>query len=181
MKITSIETASGHPREERTATELRQLLKAYELSGLQWTDRVVVQFKAGAHSHPVLTLNTLHAGDHLLTDYVHEQLHWWVADHPGTGPAIDDSRSLWPTVPNADAGGSRTEFSTRLHLTVCHLEHRAMEQLVGTGPAALLLDQQIHDQPSYPWIRAQVKDHGSTLDDVCTAHDLWPERLKPNL
>jgi len=175
----SIDTVSGHPREERTVAELQQLLHDYDLSGLQWTDRVVVEFKAGAHSHPVLTLNTLHTGVRLLSTYVHEQMHWWVADHPGTTPAIADSKSMWPAVPSAEDGGAQTEFSTRLHLIVCHLEHRAMEQLLGDDCADLLLKVQIHGVPSYPWIRIQVGNHGSLLDGMSSAHDLWPGRLRP--
>lgn len=175
----SIQTASGHPREERTATELAQLINDHDLSGLQWTDRVVVQFMAGAHSHPVLTVNTRHTGAGLLAVYIHEQMHWWVGEHPGLGPAIEDSKSLWPEVPDQDGGGSRTEFSTRLHLAVCHLEHRALEHLVGLSSASSLLDEQIHDSPSYPWIREQVKAHGSELDGLCSTHGLWPTSLTP--
>jgi hypothetical protein len=175
----SLETAAGHPREVRTVAELTRLLDEYELSGLQWTDRVIVQFLARSHSHPVLTLCTLYTGTHLLALYIHEQVHWWVGDHPGIGAAIDDSKALWPEVPNNDGGGAGSEFSTRLHLFVCHLEHRAMEQLVGELNADSLLEDQIHGSPSYPWIRAQVMDHAAALDRVCSAHDLWPDRLMP--
>jgi len=176
----SVETASGHPREERTVAELGRLLDDYELSGLQWTDRVIVQYKARPHSHPVLTLNTLFTGTRLLATYVHEQVHWWVGDHPGIGAAIAESKKLWPEVPGYDEGGSRSEFSTRLHLTVCHLEHRAMEQLVGDLSADSLLAEQIHGSlPGYPWVRARVRDHAAVLDRMCSAHDLWPDRLRP--
>jgi hypothetical protein len=175
----SIETASDHPREVRTVAELTRLLGEYELAGLQWTDRVIVEFRAKSHSHPVLTLNTLFTGTHLLATYVHEQVHWWVADHPGTDPAIKDSETLWPELPDHNEVGSRSGFSTRLHLIVCHLEHRAMEQLVGDLNAASLLEEQINGLPSYPWIRVQVRDHAAALDRVCSAHDLWPDRLMP--
>jgi hypothetical protein len=126
----------------------------------------------------VLTLNTLFTGTRLLATYVHEQAHWWV-DHPGIGAAIAESKMLWPEVPEYDEGGSRSEFSTRLHLTVCHLEHRAMEQLVGDLSADSLLEEPIHGSPSYPWIRAQVRDHAAVLDRMCSARVLWPDRLRP--
>jgi hypothetical protein len=144
------------------------LINDHDLSGLQWTDHVIVQFMVTAHSHPVLTMNTQHVGFRLLSTYVHEQLHWWVGEHPGLLPAMEDGRSLWPAVADQGRGGSKTEFSTRLHLIVCHLEHRAMERLVGPSVARSVLDAQIRDWPSYPWIRAQVQSSAPDLDSLCS-------------
>lgn len=172
----SVETASGHAREQRTAAELTQLLLANDLAGLQWTDKVVVEFKVRSHSHPVLTVNTLNTGDLLLATYLHEQLHWWTADHPGFGQGIHDTRAEWPTVAHAEDGGSRDEHSTRLHLIVCHLEWRAMQQVTGNERASAVLQRQIENRV-YPWVYAQVHAHNDVLDRICTERGLWPDRL----
>jgi hypothetical protein len=63
-----IETASDDPRELRTAAELRELLVTCDLTGLQWTSRVVIEHRVIPHSHPVLTFNTRAHGDHLLAN-----------------------------------------------------------------------------------------------------------------
>jgi hypothetical protein len=96
---------------------------------LEWTDRVVIQAAVRPHSHPVLTLNTRRSGDSLLAVYVHEQLHWWLADHDGIGAAIDATRERWPSTPSSEDGGARSDWSSRLHLYVCYLKHKAMDLL----------------------------------------------------
>lgn len=172
----TIETASDHPRELQTADALRELLATCDLSGLQWTSRVVVENWVIPHSHPVLTLNTRVQGDQLLAAYLHEQMHWWTAQHPGFGSAISDTRREWPSVP--DEGGAGDEHSTRLHLIVCHLERRAMERVVGRSRTTAVLRDQIHGQV-YPWVYSEIEIRQQVLDQVCTSRDLWPDRITP--
>lgn len=174
----SIEAASDNPRELGTVAELRELMVTCDLTGLQWTPRVVVQHRVIPHSHPVLTLNTRVTGDSLLATYLHEQMHWWTADHPGFGLAISDTRSEWAVVADNAAGGSRDEHSTRLHLIVCHLERRAMECVVGRSRTAAVLHDQIRDR-IYSWVYGQIEIHDRWLDQVCSERDLWPARIAP--
>lgn len=174
----AIDTATDDPRERRTADKLRDLLDRLDVSGLQWTTHVRIEHWIVPHSHPVLTLNTRVEGDDLLSTYLHEQLHWWTAEHPAFGAAVADTSALWPDVPIADAGGAADEHSTRLHLIVCHLERRAMQQVVGGERSSATLQRQIDGQV-YPWVYGQIRRHADELDRVCTVHGLWPDRLVP--
>jgi hypothetical protein len=178
VTVVAVETASDDPREARTAAELRELLTSHGLAGLQWTARVKIEHWVVPHSHPVLTLNTRNHGDELLAAYLHEQLHWWTANLPAFGPAIDDTRQVWPTVRLAEEGGADGEHSTRLHLIVCHLEWRAMQHVVGPQRASAVLRRQI-DGRVYPWVYDQVHSHERALDRLCTDRGLWPDRLTP--
>ena len=172
-----IVTASEHPREVSVAADLREQLTASDVDGLQWTSRVVIEDWAVPHSHPILTLNTRHEGDRLLTTYLHEQLHWW-GEQPQFDEAIGDTQRIWPTVPDADEGGARDEYSTRLHLLLCHLERRAMHHVVGPNRAGAVFDLQLGDGV-YPWIYRQTDTRADVLDAICSDRRLWPPRLEP--
>ncbi len=175
-----IGTASDHPRELRTATELRALLVTHDVSGLQWTSRVTIDHHAVAHSHPVLVLDTRCQGDPLLATYVHQQLHWWIATHPGLRNAIADTQQTWATVPTANGGGADSQGQTRVELIVCHLERRAMHHIIGDTRSRLLLRDQIGTGKVHPWVYAQIHIHARRLDHICTTWDLWPPRLQPD-
>jgi hypothetical protein len=172
----SVEAKTDDVREVRTRDELRDLIAINDLSGLQWTDQVLIENWVVPHSHPILTLNTRTTGDDLLATYLHEQMHWWTGAHPGIDEAISATRETWPTVPDASAGGARDESSTREHLILCHLEHRAVAMLIGEDRANSVLQRQIMDVV-YPWVYAQVHLLGPNLDEICTNRELWPTRL----
>ncbi|HTI42964.1 MAG TPA: hypothetical protein VL693_14150 [Vicinamibacterales bacterium] len=67
-----------------------------------FTRRVLIDERAIPHSHPVLTVGY---GDHdddnlLLSNFVHEQLHWWLVAHQAaTDAAIVELRQLFPGMP----------------------------------------------------------------------------------
>ncbi|RNI25238.1 hypothetical protein [Flexivirga caeni] len=172
-----IETASELPQEIATAAELRRLLRAYDLRGLEWTDRVIVRTGQPSHSHPVVTLNTRRTGDSLLATYLHEQLHWWLIDHDQAAAAIDATGATWPSTPSASDGGARSDHSTRLHLFVCFLEHRAMQLLTGPDRASDVLTTQI-DAGLYPWVRRELREQQTALSTLCDRYELWPPRLR---
>lgn len=173
-----VEAKTDHPRALRTRDELLELIATYDLSGLQWTDLVLVENWVVPHSHPLLTMNTRTTGDDLLAAYLHEQLHWWVDAQPGTAGAVDATRADWPTVPDSSEGGAKDEHSTREHLILCNLEHRALLALIGEDRADTVLRRQTTDVV-YPWVYSQISHAGPTLDRICTNHDLWPARLSP--
>ena len=83
-----VAAATSDARELASADELRALLVAHDLSGLRWTDEVIIRRGTIPHSHPTLTLNTASTGDALLSSYIHEQLLWWLDARPGTDRAI---------------------------------------------------------------------------------------------
>ncbi|MDQ2850768.1 MAG: hypothetical protein M3Y49_08540 [Actinomycetota bacterium] len=163
----------------RTATELRALLVTHDLSGLQWTSRVIIDRHGMPRSHPVLVLTTRDQGDPLLAAYVHQQLRWWTGTHPGFEGAIADTGQAWASVPISHVRGAATQAQTRTHLIVCHLERRAMHHIIGDVRSRMLLRQQITTGPVYPWVYGQIHLHGRELDRICTTWDLWPHRLKP--
>ena len=94
------------------------------------------------HSHPVLTLNTRYLDDQhtaQLATFVHEQIHWFLADHMDcakTDAALTELRVLYPTVPTELPTGARGERSTYLHLIVCTLELQALTELLGAERTA---------------------------------------------
>jgi len=90
------------PDEARTRDQLRRLLATYDVSPWIYTTSIVIDERAIPFSHPVLTLHTRHAKDDdlLLSTFIHEQLHWFLAErHDPTELAIADLRKLFPTVP----------------------------------------------------------------------------------
>src|SRR5262252_3895760 len=74
---------NGSPPEASTAEQLRGLLQRLDVAPWLFTTRVEIEARAVPHSHPVLTLNTRHLGqdDLLLSTFIHEELHWWLAAH----------------------------------------------------------------------------------------------------
>lgn len=151
-----IKTAAAHPRELRTAADLR-----------------------APRSHPVLLLDTQRGGDQLLATYMHQQMHWWAAAHPGLGDAITDTQQTWATVPTVNGGGAATEIYTRVLLIVCHLERRALHHILGDVRSRVVLRAQITTGRVHPWVYGQIQLHGRRLDQICSARRLWPDRLEP--
>jgi len=168
-----VEAATGDARELATADELRALLVAHGLAGLRWTNEVIIRRGTIPHSHPTLTLNTASTGDVLLSSYIHEQLHWWLDANPGTDHAIAATGRLWATVPSTADGGARDEYSTRLHLVLCHLERRALTEVVGADRADSVVEQQIA-RGIYPWIRHVILQCDAQLEEITEASGLWP-------
>src|SRR5262245_43386378 len=71
----------GSQGEAQTKAQLERLLKFYDLSKWIFTRSVVIDEKSIPHSHPILTLHTRHLKDDelLLSTFVHEQIHWFLA------------------------------------------------------------------------------------------------------
>ncbi len=176
-----IGTASEHPGEVRTAVELRVLLGSNDLSGLQWTSRVIIDRHGVTHSHPRLVLTPTDQGDPLLAAYVHQQMRWWTGSQPGFGGAIADTHRAWATVPTGHGGGAARDVQTRKNLIVCHLERRAMHHIIGSIRSRTLLRQQITTGQVHPWVYGQIHLRGHELDRTCSTWDLWPHRLKPGI
>jgi hypothetical protein len=95
---------------------------------------------------------------------------------PTRGMLSTSLRPVWPTVPDASAGGAKSGHSTREHLLLCYLEHQALLGLVGPDRAGATLGRKTQDVV-YPWVYSQVSLFGPALDTICTDHKLRPPRL----
>ena len=155
---------NGTPEELAVGQKLEQLVQEYSLS--KWIRTWVVHIEPGAipHSHPVLTLNTRTTDDaRVLSTFVHEQFHWWVdegtegMDFEG---AIEEFRSIYPDVPVGYPDGARSEYSTYLHLVVCHMELQALSILVGEETARQVIEGMTH----YQWIYDRVLNDGRVAE-----------------
>lgn len=167
----------GTQNEARTRDQLQRLMATYDLSPWIYTKSIVVDERAIPFSHPVLTIHTRHAKDDelLLSTFVHEQLHWFLTERPeATEQAIADLRTLFPTVPSGGTEGARDEYSTYLHLLVCHLERRADLQLFGELKTKQVMDFWATDH--YTWVYQTVVSRSRDIDRIMRDRKLIPSR-----
>jgi hypothetical protein len=146
-----IQTAHHAPREQQEKLELEQLMKKYDLSKYTFTHTVVIEERAVNHAFPVLTLNVhfLGSDDELLSSFMHEQLHWYLRDHPmQMEQALAELRRFYPRVPVGLPKGADTLYSTYVHLVDCYLEIQADRQIIGVERT----DKVIKNKPWYTWI-----------------------------
>ncbi|MGF1476374.1 MAG: alpha/beta hydrolase family protein [Geminicoccaceae bacterium] len=160
-------------RTRRAEVLLRGLLRDYELAPFLFTRRVQIGHGLIPRSHPVLTLNTRHIDqpDRFLSLFLHEQMHWFVAERPDRlEQAMAALRALWPELPNDPQQAASSPASTNLHLGINWLEWRALASLVGEDRAR----QVIATQDIYPWIYDQVLSRSDEIASVMAAAGLTP-------
>jgi len=170
-----ISLKSGSPAETQTREQLQRLLKAYDLSKWIFTKSILIDEKSIPHSHPVLTLHTRHLKDDdlLLSSFVHEQLHWFLAQKDKeTEEAIKELRALFPKVPVGFPLGSEDEESTYLHLLVNYLEYRADRELLGELRAKQVMDFWASDH--YTWVYKTVLERTRDIGNIAFKHKLIP-------
>jgi hypothetical protein len=147
----SVHLAHNSSREMQTEKTLRQVLGSYDLSKYTFTRDVMIEDRAIAHAFPVLTLNTRFADspDELLSSFIHEQLHWYLRDHPmQMQDALAQLRRFYPRVPVGGSEGAETVYSTYGHIIDCYLEIQADRQLMGEERTMAV----IRDKGHYTWI-----------------------------
>jgi len=169
----SVTTAHDTEGENRTRAQLARLLGAYDLDMWIFTTVVVIDERAIPHSHPVLTLHTRHIDNdlHLLSTFVHEEIHWHlVAKGDQTQAAITELMKVFPSAPTGGAEGARDAESTYLHLIVNYLEFQAMKELLGDRQAKEVFDFWATDH--YTWIYRTVLSDEERLGKVVTRHGL---------
>jgi hypothetical protein len=172
--VVRFETASGADDEVR----LKQIAETviftkYDLARWAYTDRVIIQSDAIPHSHPVLTLGTMFTVRSLagfVSTYLHEQLHWYVSDHPGTFKAMDDLKAMYPAVPGRDGGGANDEPSAYLHLIVNWLELAALR--IAAPDEAGDVIKELLASPVYPWIYREVTENAEAIEQTLRQHGL---------
>jgi hypothetical protein len=146
-----IQTRHRSARELQEKVELEQLLKKYDVSKYTFTHTVVIEERAMNHAFPVLTLNVhfLGSDDELLSSFLHEQFHWYLAQHRlAMEDAVRRLKEMYPHAPVGLPEGADTEYSTYGHLIDCYLEIQADRTLIGSDRTA----QVIKNKPWYTWI-----------------------------
>jgi hypothetical protein len=169
------------PAERNTQAAIESLLQAYDFDGLLFTTETAIDEAAFPHSHPVLTLNTVHADNprRLLAEFVHEQLHWFEEAHAERRDRlIERTFDLYATVPSMPPEGAATETSTRLHLLVCYWEYQALKCLLGTRAAREVIEALARHH--YRWVYRMVLHDEARIGRLIEAQDLVPERLRRN-
>jgi hypothetical protein len=165
----------GTAAEEKTRTELQQLLRQYDLSGWTWTHEVVIESGAIPHSHPKLTISTRHYDDPLLllSTFVHEEYHWCESAHPEeVSQAIAELKKAYPGVPSGGLDGASDEQSSYLHIIVCYAEYQKMKALAGDAHARQLMEFWATDH--YRKIYRLVLDNEPAVAEIVRRHGLLP-------
>jgi hypothetical protein len=146
-----IQTSHRSPREQQEKLELEQLLKKYDVSKYTFTRTVIIEERAINHAFPVLTLSVRFVGndDEVLSVFLHEQLHWYLAQHrPAMEDAVRRLKDMYPHAPVGLPEGADSEYSTYGHLVDCYLEIQADRALIGPERT----EQVIKNKPWYTWI-----------------------------
>lgn len=173
----SIKLAHHTQAERETEQQLRRILASYDLSDWTFTRSVMIDEGEIPHSHPVLTLHTRHIknDERLLSTYVHEQLHWFVDQHPAqAAAAVRDLRRIYPRIPTGFPKGSSDDEGNYEHLIVVYLEYRAGQSLMGELKSREVM--QFWSGDHYTWIYRQVLDNPEAVGKVLKAHGLIPGR-----
>jgi hypothetical protein len=155
-RIIWIGLANGLEVESVMASELRELIRKYDVEPWVLTRTILIDRGQIPHSHPILTIHTRHVGEELalLSTFVHEQLHW-IEEKPRLEDfqaAMSEFENIFPEVPSSTDGGARDAESTYRHLLVCDMELQVMTTLVGQASARQTLAQNTH----YDWIYDKV-------------------------
>jgi len=167
----SIRLGSNTAREMATEKQLRRLLDQYDVSPYSYTYSILINQGDVPHSHPVLTLNTVHLGDdaNTLSTFLHEQFHWFsLITDAATKATIADLKQIYPDVPVGRGLGARDEYSTYVHLIVCWQEYEVLASYLGQDAAARILGSKRH----YRWIYKQVLENTDTLRKLLEKHGL---------
>lgn len=168
-----IRLAHQDAREEATRKQVERLLHSYDLGPWLFTREILIDRAAIPHSHPVLTLHTRHLKDDdlLLSTLVHEELHWYLVEHPeATDAAIADLKKLYPGTPVGYPQGSSDEQGNYVHLLDIFLEWRADGLLLGELRARQVMEFWAADH--YTWVYRTVLEHRREIGDVLARHGL---------
>ena len=169
----ALEIKSRHHslREMQVSSELEEILKKYDVSKYRFTNTVTIEERTMNHAFPDLTLNVhfLGSDDELLSSFLHEQLHWYLRDHPmQMERAVRELRTLYPKVPVGLPEGADSEYSTYAHLVDCYLEIQADRQIMGPERA----EQVVRNKPWYTWIYRTITRDEKTIADIITNNHL---------
>lgn len=171
----AISLAHDSPAERQLEQRLRALLAENDLSRWTITRRVLIDETEIPHSHPVLTLHARHRHDDelLLSTYVHEQMHWFLASRPKQAAAAEaELRTLYPKIPVGFPEGSSDEGGNYEHLLVVYLEYRADQDLLGELKAREVMQFFANDH--YTWIYEKVLHEPRVIGELVRKCQLVP-------
>lgn len=171
----AIATAGSTDDEVATKTQLERLASQYDLSPLLFTRAIRIDAKAIPHSHPILTLHTRHLRDDdlLLSTFVHEQFHWYLAARmPQTRRAIDKLRVKFADLPLGYPRGSEDQEGNQIHLIVNFMEWNANKQLLGELRARAIMEFWAQDH--YRDVYRAVLNNSPFIASTLRSEGLWP-------
>jgi hypothetical protein len=166
-----IRLGRGSEREQLAASQLRRLLDTHDVSRYIFTYSVTVREGDVPHSHPRLTINALHLKDDAsaLSVFLHEQFHWQgIAYTAEVTAAVEDLKTLYPSVPGSHSGGAGDAHSTYVHLLVGLQEYHATASLFGRAEAIRVIAR----KPHYRWIYQQVLENEAAITAIVAKHSL---------
>lgn len=151
---------NGDAKEVEGKKQMERIVMVYDVEINKWffTKSIVIDKTVIPFSHPVLTLNCNYLdNDHKqLSNFVHEQFHWFMAAmRTQEKKAINAFKEIFPNAPVGGREGARDEYSSYLHLIVCDLEFQAMTKVIGEESARRLLAEWTH----YTWIYKTVLEN----------------------
>ena len=167
---------------QRAADRVRGWLMALRgrhegLARFEYTRHVRIVPASATYSHPILTLGTRFAEseDHLLSTYLHEQMHWYLwrlggPDHDPVAPFFDELVRRYPKAPTRLPDGGRNFEQTYVHLVVCWLELKATSEFIGWDRAAALAETNY----GYRWIYRTVVRDFDMLGKLFEQHGILP-------
>lgn len=178
----TITLAHDSPGERATRDQLLRLLQAHDVSRWTLVHEVRIDEDAVPHSDPVLTLHTRHLldDDLLLSTYVHEQMHHYLAaHHEEAQAAMDELAKAFPHIPVGYPQGSDSPRANQAHLLVILFERRADQLLMGElrTQAVMTLWQGDH----YTWLYRTLADpaHREVVRRIAARHHLDPAGTAP--
>jgi hypothetical protein len=133
---------------------LLHLAQVYDLSPFLFTKRVHIHPGTPHQSHPDLTLDTKNAESppHILADFLHEELHWWLShNQEKTAAAKMELNKIYPKAPFFGPPEETYE-----HLVVCYLEFKALEFYLGKIQSRDLLTKKMKKEKSLAWVYYQI-------------------------
>ena len=170
-----IKLVHGTMPEQKTRTQLQNLLAKYDLSRWLFTHEINIESHEIPHSHPVLTLNTRHLNqdDLLLSTFIHEQLHWFLDTRKSaTAAAVAELRLIYPKIPVGYPDGSNDIEGNYEHMIVISLEYQALKTLLGQAKANDVMVYWSEDH--YKWLYNKALVDQSLLDALIVKYGLTP-------
>lgn len=139
-------------KKEQAREQLRRILSQYDLDPWIFTRVVNIDLGVDPHSKPVLTLNAKYLDEDLkqLSNFVHEQMHWFDDGTPDV--VIEALRAMYPDPPTDDR-----QLRAYNHLIVGWLQLDAMAQLVGEEKARRIEEE---------YTRGRIEEPISALDEI---------------
>lgn len=168
-----IRTAHGSDAEVETSRQLLALLRRHDVTPWLFTRSLVIAEDAVPHSRSVLTLSARYLRDDglLLSSFIHEQLHWFLATKErSVSSAVMELEGLFPEVPVGYPEGADSRHSTYLYLLVGWLEWEALTRLVGAEEADRVITFWTRDH--YRWVYRTVQSHRAPIAGIVIKYDL---------